>query len=142
MKEYTTHSAEETEAVGYAFAQTLRAGDFVAMFGDLGVGKTAFVRGAARFLAPNARVQSPTYTVVNEYPAATPVYHFDLYRITDPDSLYAIGFYDYTDGKAICFAEWSENIIEDLPADRVTVRIEKTDDPDTRRILIERKETV
>ena len=77
-KEFITKSTAETEKIGYEFAQTLRPSDFVAMFGDLGAGKTAFVRGAAQYLAPQARVQSPTYTIVNEYPAKIPFYHFDI----------------------------------------------------------------
>ena len=75
--EFITTSTEETEAAGMEFAKTLKPSDFIAMFGDLGAGKTAFVRGAAKHLAPGAGVQSPTYTIVNEYPAATPIYHFD-----------------------------------------------------------------
>ncbi len=78
---YLTKSTEETEMLGFEFSKALNAGDFVAMFGDLGVGKTAFIRGAAHHLAPSARVQSPTYTIVNEYPGKIPVYHFDMYRI-------------------------------------------------------------
>ena len=85
--EFTTNSTEETEAIGAEFAKRLQPSDFVAMFGDLGAGKTAFVRGASKVLAPEANVQSPTYTVVNEYPAKIPVYHFDMYRIDDEDSL-------------------------------------------------------
>ena len=76
--EFFTKTTEETEAVGAEFAKTLHAGDFVAMFGDLGVGKTAFVRGAMKYLSPTSRPQSPTYTIVNEYPGKIPVYHFDM----------------------------------------------------------------
>lgn len=134
---YYTKSTEETEAFGYSFAQKLKSGDFVAMFGDLGVGKTAFVRGAVRYLAPNARIQSPTYTIVNEYPGKIPVYHFDMYRIDDGDSLYATGFYDYTEANGICFVEWSEKIVPYLPDDRFSVTIEKiADDTEARRITV------
>lgn len=136
--EHITKSTAETERIGFEFAKTLKSGDFVAMFGDLGVGKTAFVRGAMRALSPNARIQSPTYTIVNEYPGNPPVYHFDMYRIDDEDSLYSTGYYDYTDGNGICFSEWSEKIVPWLPPSHIKVTIEKTEaDTESRRILIE-----
>ena len=136
-KEIITVSTEETEAQGAEFASTLRAGDFVAMFGDLGAGKTAFVRGAMKTLSSGARVQSPTYTIVNEYPAKIPVYHFDMYRIDDEDSLYSIGYYDYLESGGICFAEWCEKIEPYLPESYYTVTIRKcTDDTDKRIITI------
>jgi tRNA threonylcarbamoyladenosine biosynthesis protein TsaE len=136
--EIITKSAEETENVGATFAKALNAGDFVAMFGDLGAGKTAFVRGAMKTLSDSARVQSPTYTIVNEYPARIPVYHFDMYRIDDEDSLYSIGYYDYLESGGICFAEWCEKIEPYLPEAYYTVTIRKcADDPDKRIITIQ-----
>lgn len=135
--EFITKSTTETENIGREFAKTLRAGDFVAMFGDLGAGKTAFVRGAMQYLAPSARPQSPTYTIVNEYPGRIPVYHFDMYRIDDEDSLYSTGYYDYTESEGICFAEWCEKIIPYLPPEYFTVKIEKiVGDVESRRITI------
>lgn len=136
---YRTNSTEETEALGAEFSKSLRAGDFVAMFGDLGAGKTAFIRGAASRLVPGARVQSPTYTIVNEYLGKIPVYHFDMYRIEDEDSLYATGYYDYIGGNGICFAEWSEKILPWLPEEYISVTIEKQEtDAEARRIVIDR----
>ncbi len=136
-----TNTALETEVAGAEFAKTLKSGDFVAMFGDLGAGKTAFVRGAMKTLSANARVQSPTYTIVNEYPAKIPVYHFDMYRIDDEDSLYSIGYYDYLMSGGICFAEWCEKIEPYLPEAYYTVIIRKcTEDPDRRSITIQYKE--
>ena len=135
--EYISDSAEETEKIGAEFAKLLRPSDFVAMFGDLGAGKTAFVRGAMKVLAPNAPVQSPTYTIVNEYPAKIPVYHFDMYRIDDEDSLYSIGYYDYLENGGICFAEWCEKIEPYLPERYYTVTIRKSpENPDRRLIRI------
>jgi len=135
--EFITKSTEETEAAGTEFAKSLKPSDFVAMFGDLGAGKTAFVRGAAKHLAPGVGVQSPTYTIVNEYPAAVPVYHFDMYRIDDEDSLYSIGYYDYLENGGICFAEWCEKIEPYLPDRYYTVTIRKSaEDPDMRCIRI------
>ncbi len=135
-----TSNTMETEHAGAEFAKTLRAGDFVAMFGDLGAGKTAFVRGAMKTLSSSARVQSPTYTIVNEYPAGTPVYHFDMYRIDDEDSLLSIGYYDYLESGGICFAEWCEKIVPYLPEAYYTVTIRKCEEnPDMRTITISEK---
>ena len=134
-----THSTSDTESAGFSLAKTLNSGDFVAMFGGLGAGKTAFVRGAMEYLSPGTRVQSPTYTIVNEYPGKIPVFHFDMYRVEDGDSLYAIGYDDYLDRGGICFAEWSENIVPWLPEHHISVTIEKNEtEPEVRRIVIER----
>lgn len=140
--EALTHSAQETEAIGAELAKSLSADGalprFIAMYGDLGVGKTAFTRGFASVLAPSSAVRSPTFAIVNEYRGEEhSVYHFDMYRIADEDDLYSVGFYDYIEGKDYCIAEWCENIPYALPEERVEVRIEKTtaDDPDERRIV-------
>lgn len=133
-------SAEETEKIGRDVADALLQSGaksaFLALYGDLGVGKTAFTRGFTSAVC-DARVKSPTYTVVNEYRGgAVPVFHFDMYRIDGDDDLYSTGFYDYIDtGYLIC--EWSENIPFALPPHRINVTIEKTDNGDGRRITIE-----
>lgn len=135
--EYITNSPAETEALGKELAKELRCGDFVAMFGDLGVGKTAFVRGVANVLCPDVRVQSPTYTIVNAYRGKIPLYHFDMYRIDSEEALYSCGFFDYLDS-GICIAEWCENIIDFIPEGARRVTISKTaGNPDSRRIEIE-----
>ena len=142
-KIFHSNSVTATEGIGERFAEELLNDGslprFIALYGDLGVGKTAFVRGFTSKIAPNARVKSPTFALVNEYGAKDmSVFHFDMYRITDEDDLYSIGFYDYPDRGGICLTEWSENIIEFLPQDCVRVNIEK-DDPDNtdhRRITI------
>ncbi len=116
---------EETEALGTEFAKSLNRGSFIALYGDLGAGKTAFVRGVAKHICPTERVFSPTYTVVNEYLGGDiPLYHFDLYRITDEDDLYSTGFYDYIEN-GICICEWCENIPYAIPRNAVCVKIEK-----------------
>ena len=92
-KEFYVASPEETEAVAMDFGKILNTGkpEFVAMYGDLGVGKTAFVRGLAKTLAPEARVKSPTFTIVNEYKGADlPLYHFDVYRISDDEDAFSL----------------------------------------------------
>ena len=134
-----TESPEETERTGALVGRAVLASGrrpFIAMFGDLGAGKTVFVRGLCSVLSPGSRVKSPTYTLVNEYRrGAVPVFHFDLYRISDADELYGFGFDDYLNA-GICVAEWSEKLGGEVPDDTVTVRIEKTD-KDGRRITVE-----
>ncbi len=134
-----TQSTEETELAGQDFALNLEKGDFVAMRGDLGVGKTAFIRGMAKCLAPKARVQSPTYQIVNEYRGGEiPFYHFDMYRIDDEDSLLSTGYFDYIEN-GICAVEWSEKIEDFLPEEYYAVTIlKRPDNVDSREIIIER----
>ncbi|MBR7101113.1 MAG: tRNA (adenosine(37)-N6)-threonylcarbamoyltransferase complex ATPase subunit type 1 TsaE [Clostridia bacterium] len=137
MTEYISFSTEETEEIASRLARELKKGDFVAMYGDLGVGKTAFVRGLAGVLAPTASVKSPTYTVVNEYKGKEcKIYHFDVYRIEDDDDLYSIGFYDYVK-KGISVCEWSENIPYAIPENAIKVTIERVaEDVNRRKITI------
>lgn len=139
----TTRRTEETEAIGASLASLLSSDPtlprFIALYGDLGVGKTAFVRGFTSTLAPGARVKSPTFALVHEYGAHPhPVFHFDMYRITDEDELYSIGFYDYFNRNGYIITEWSENIPYALPDRYLSINIEKTcvDSPDERRITI------
>ena len=125
IAEYRTASEAETEQAAQRFAERLKAGDFLAFYGDLGSGKTAFIRGLARIFCPGERVSSPTYAIVNEYRGKPDIYHFDLYRVTDDDSLYATGFYDYFDRGGIIAAEWCENVPFALPDERYEIRFEK-----------------
>lgn len=124
-----SHSAADTEQIGAALARAMLTSSlppFVALYGDLGVGKTAFVRGFTSEIAPTARVKSPTFSLVNEYRGeTTSVFHFDLYRIEDEEELYSIGFYDYPERKGICLTEWSEHIEYALPDHYVRVEILK-----------------
>ena len=140
-----TSSTEETEQLGAKLAAEIKSGSglpfFVALYGDLGVGKTAFVRGFTSEIAPGACVRSPTFALVNEYRAKPlSVFHFDMYRITDEDDLVSIGFYDYLDRRGVCLVEWSENIPYALPEDYIRVTIEKDDlnTPNSRRITAQR----
>ena len=130
-------SPAQTEAMGRTLASRLAPGSFIAMYGDLGAGKTAFTRGLASVLAPDDRVASPTYTIVNEYRSGKyPFCHFDMYRIESEDDLESIGFYDYPED-AIFVVEWSEKIPFALPDDYYRVTILKTDEEERRRITIE-----
>jgi len=108
----------------------------VSLYGDLGAGKTAFVRGMASLLSEGSRVSSPTYAIVNEYrKGKRPFYHYDMYRIEGEDDLVSIGFFDLTQG--IMAIEWSENIEDCLPEKRIEVRIEKIGEQ-SRRITFSR----
>jgi len=132
-----THSEKETENAGAEVAMLLQKDSFVALFGELGAGKTAFTRGLVAKLIPQAArlVHSPTFALVNEYIGEKlTIYHFDMYRITGADELYAIGFDDYF-GNGIIITEWSENIADALPDDAIRVQIERHSDNE-RRITI------
>ena len=138
---YITNSTEETKKIGYDLAEKLDKESgvrFIALRGEMGVGKTAFTSGFASYFGISA-VKSPTYTVMNEYRGkGAAVYHFDMYRITDGDDLYSIGYYDYIDSGAYCIVEWSENVDDYLPDDKITVTIERVvSDPDSRKITID-----
>lgn len=134
MKITVTHSCEETENLGFELAKQLASGDFIAMFGDLGAGKTAFVRGMAKYLCPRARVQSPTYTIVNEYSGSIPLYHFDMYRVDSEETLYSTGFFDYL-GSGVVAAEWCENIVDFMPEKYISIKIEHSAENENDRII-------
>ncbi|MBQ9098861.1 MAG: tRNA (adenosine(37)-N6)-threonylcarbamoyltransferase complex ATPase subunit type 1 TsaE [Clostridia bacterium] len=138
-----TTSAAETEAVGASLAMEMTKDaslpPFIALYGDLGVGKTAFVRGFASVFCEGIAVRSPTFALVNEYRGKSKtLFHFDMYRITGEDDLYSIGYDDYLARDGICLVEWSENIPFALPDDYLKVTIEKDDatSPDSRIIHI------
>ena len=138
-----TASPAETERAGAELAERLLADSalprYIALYGDLGVGKTAFVRGVAGVLCPGAAVRSPTFALVNEYRGQLPMFHFDMYRITGEDDLYSIGYDDYLLRDGVILVEWSENIPFALPDEFLRVTITKNDPsaPDSREILLE-----
>ncbi len=138
-KIYLTSTPEETETVGALLARELMAraprGALIAMEGEMGVGKTALVRGFCRELGIRG-AKSPTYTIVNEYNGKASVFHFDMYRIEDAEDLYAIGFEDYLAREGYLLLEWSENVKEALPCPHITLRIERTDTANGRRICL------
>ena len=138
MMQITTHSADETQALGQKLASRLAPGDVIAYFGDLGAGKTAFTRGIAEGLGVLEQVTSPTYTIVNEYLSGRlPLFHFDMYRLGSSDELFDIGWEDYLARGGVCAVEWSENV-EDALQDAIRITIEKDSlAPDTRHITIE-----
>ncbi len=128
MINYISESVNDTEEFAFNLAKKLHPGDVIAFKGGLGAGKTAFVRGLAKHLSPDAMVSSPTFSLVNDYTDTIPFYHFDMYRITTMDDLYSTGFFDYLDMGAILAIEWSENIEFALPEETISVSIERTDE--------------
>ena len=134
-------SERSTELVGENLARRLCEQNisfaFIALYGEMGVGKTAFTRGFCHALGIKS-VHSPTYTVVNEYAEGShPVFHFDMYRICGEDDLYSIGYEEYLLKEGYILCEWSENITPFLPRDAITVTINREGDGSCRRITIQ-----
>ena len=141
--EYCSNSVAETEALGEELARRLEPGAVVAFSGDLGAGKTAFVRGMARGLGIGERVTSPTFTIVNEYEGGRlPLFHFDMYRLGSADELYDIGWEDYLVRGGGCAVEWSENIREALEEGCILVDIRRGENDGQRIIRIGREGSV
>ena len=132
-----THSAEETQALGEQLARSLPGG-VVAFFGDLGAGKTTFVRGMCKGVGYEGEVSSPTFAIVHEYLGGRiPIYHFDMYRVQSVEDLYSCGYYDYL-GHGLLAVEWSENVEQALPDDAIRVTMAYGQQPDDRIVTIER----
>ncbi len=125
MAVFFSTSEADTEAIGASFARDLPDGSVVAMYGELGAGKTAFVRGMARGMGLSCRVTSPTFTIVNEYLGERELIHFDMYRLSSSDELFDIGWEDYLARGAVCAVEWSENVRDAFRGDEISVRIDK-----------------
>lgn len=142
MMQITTHSADETQALGQKLASRLAPGDVIAYFGDLGAGKTAFTRGLAQGLGITDPVTSPTYTIVNEYLSGRiPLFHFDMYRLGSSDELFDIGWEDYLIRGGVCAVEWSERVTDALPEDTLWVDIARGSGENDRIITITGGET-
>ena len=139
--EYLSHSPEETEQLGEQLGRMLRPGSVVAYRGDLGMGKTAFTRGLARGLGCTCRVTSPTFTIVNEYSGALPLFHFDMYRLDSSDELFDIGWEDYLSRGGVCAVEWSERVEDALPDDTLWVSIARGNGENDRIITVTGGET-
>ena len=137
---YISDCTEKTEGIGKALAERLDSlgikNAFIALRGEMGVGKTAFTRGFASYFGIYG-VKSPTYTVVNEYRGDVRIYHFDMYRIDSEDDLLSIGYDDYVEADGYSIAEWSENVEDMLPHSLIRVTINRTvGHPDERKIEI------
>lgn len=141
MKIYESYSYEDTSKIAAEIAADLKGGEFIAMYGDLGAGKTAFVQGVAKALGIDRPVTSPTFTIVNEYEGRLTLYHFDVYRIEDSEEMYEIGYDEYISSGGVCIVEWAE-LIEDLFPDqyiKITILKDVDKDFDYRKIILERK---
>ena len=125
-------SAKHTEEIAFEYAKTLNKGDVVVLSGDLGAGKTHFVKGVARYFGLDG-VTSPTYAYLNVY--GDFIYHYDCYRLSDGEDAERLGLTDYFNGDNICIIEWAENILDVLPEVYKKVIIEKIDEQ-TRKITL------
>lgn len=136
--ELESFSAEETYALGKKMGEEAKPGMVFWLSGDLGVGKTVFTKGFAAGLGVTDTVNSPTFTIVQEYQGRLPFYHFDVYRIEEPEEMEEIGYEDYFYGGGVCMIEWAEQIKELLPAETVKVCIlkELQKGTDYRRITV------
>ncbi len=122
---FISNSPEETAEAGAVWARSARAGDIIALVGDLGAGKTQFVKGFVAGMGSEADVTSPTFTLVHEYgDGRLPVYHFDFYRLDSADAVVRLGFDEYAEGDGVCLIEWADRFPNLLPEDTVTITIE------------------
>ena len=140
--EFESNSYEETQKFAEEFSKTLKAGDVLCMYGDLGVGKTVFTQGFAKGLGIEEPINSPTFTIVQEYhEGRLPLYHFDVYRIGDISEMDEVGYEDCFYGEGVTLIEWSNMIGEILPEHVKTVTIEKNLEKgfDYRKITVEEK---
>ncbi len=138
--EFTTTSEEETIARGKEFVAELTAGDIVCLTGDLGTGKTHFVKGMAEGLGvDHNEVSSPTFTLINEYQGDLPLYHFDCYRMESPREALEIGAEEYFYGDGVSVIEWPERISSLLPSEAIWISIEAPD-RNTRKFVIRKRE--
>jgi tRNA threonylcarbamoyladenosine biosynthesis protein TsaE len=133
----TTHDAAQTHALGQRIGALLRAGDVVVLDGDLGTGKTVLAKGIAVALGIDEPVVSPTFTVVREYDAPTPLVHVDVYRLDHLQELHDLGFDDLVGGEAVTLVEWGDRVSAALPRDRLRVLLEPGEGDDDRVVSID-----
>ncbi len=131
MTVFNSNSVKDTETIAQKIAQKLTGVEVIALYGGLGMGKTAFTRGLCLSLGCDDNISSPTFALVNEYSGKFPVYHFDMYRVNSWDDLYSTGFLDYI-GNGVLVIEWSENIDGALPEDAIKIEIQKGENDNER----------
>lgn len=137
MQEFLSSSEKETMQIAEKICKNIHGGTVVAFSGGMGMGKTAFVRGALKAYGNESFVSSPTFSLVHDYEGCPHIYHFDMYRVTSFDDLYSTGFFDYIDDESILFIEWSENISGALPENTVYIEISQGELPDSRKITVD-----
>lgn len=124
--EFIVTSVEETYNIGKLIGSLVNPGDIICLIGDLGTGKTHLAKGIASGLGIKDHITSPTFTIVNEYTGRLKLYHFDVYRVNDPDEIAAIGFDEYIFSDAVSVIEWANYIKELIPPENLTITIEKS----------------
>jgi tRNA threonylcarbamoyladenosine biosynthesis protein TsaE len=135
---FVSDSPETTDDLGISLGQLLQPGDFIALHGELGAGKTRFAGGIAKGLGvdPKIPVTSPTYTLLNIYQGRIPLYHFDLYRLHGDDDSVELGFSEYFNGNGICLVEWAERLENELPPERLEIFMSYIDENIREIVLI------
>ena len=137
---YEKNSEKETFELGKNLGEQAKAGQIFCLNGDLGVGKTVFTQGFAKGLGIEENVNSPTFTIIQVYEEGRiPLYHFDVYRIGDPEEMYEIGYEEYFFGEGVCLIEWSKLIDELIPEEAINIEIDKNLEKglDYRKITVE-----
>jgi len=136
MAEFISNSLSDTRELSKLVSEHINKGSVIAMYGEVGAGKTTFTSSLLNILNSKDIVTSPTFSLINEYKTKYfDVAHFDMYRITDIDDLYSIGFYDYLNSDKVLIIEWSENINGEIPENAISVHIEKINEH-TRKFTI------
>jgi len=131
-----TESEEETLNLGIKIGENIFYPSLIALIGELGSGKTTLVRGIARGMGIKAKVKSPSFIIINEYPGVIPLYHFDLYRLNDPQEINSLGYEEYFYKKGgVVVIEWADKILEFLPSDYLEIRL-KVEDLERRKLIL------
>ncbi len=136
MTLFKSFSEEDTMQIAYEICKNITPGTVIAFSGGMGMGKTAFVRGALKAFDNDSFVSSPTFSLVHDYGGKPHIYHFDMYRVETLDDLYSTGFFDYPIEESVLFIEWSENITDALPENTVYIDIERGESSDIRLIKV------
>ena len=138
-RKLTSRSETDTIKTGEEFAKSVDVGDIICLYGDLGAGKTQFVKGFATYFGVDPKiVTSPTYSIIQEYPGRVAIYHFDFYRLKSPEEAIEIGVEEYFYSDGVCIIEWPERLETILPDDCLSINIEQTG-PDTRLIRLPKR---
>jgi tRNA threonylcarbamoyladenosine biosynthesis protein TsaE len=136
MYQVISHSSEETRNLGERLAHILRPGDVITLSGDLGAGKTVFTKGLAEGMSISETVTSPTFTIIKEYEGRLALYHFDVYRLADPDELDELGVDEYFYSDGVSVVEWGDKVASLIPEEHLEIKIIRLIDDDSRRIEV------
>jgi tRNA threonylcarbamoyladenosine biosynthesis protein TsaE len=137
MSTWLSRSEEDTFQFGSRIGKNAKTGDILLLYGNLGSGKTVLTKGIAQGAGVTAMVTSPTFTLMNQYAGKFPVYHFDIYRLNDPEELYDLDYEEYLYGDGIAIVEWPERMMDLLPREYLKVTLEKTELELQRKIILE-----